>query len=428
MRTITDSQKPISYKKKVMASIFNKAPKQPDYKADLLNTETSILKRLNSFIDETTNKWKSNNDWIKKTGDQVNELLKRTFDLQRKVEGQIIDVENTAKKQFYNYDVKMDKFEERLDGKYTTVLEHNEKIDLVSGLYRDLNTKIEKLPTDIKSVERKIPTNVVKKDVLEDLVAELRTNITKVANAIPKNVASNELVSDIRREIIEMFQPYVTSDALKSVERKTKTEIGKVAKASAAASQESKKTLKEFNKLASKVNDIKDDYIPAKMIPQIRSEITNANLQLTDLVNEVENKIPTDYATQKEVDVLRELQRDITTKLENHKSEQSKEISTTMINIENFISRTSKSVDSKIKDFENTLAETTMGKDADFMKNIIREIADEEIKQMRNTNILFQENLKNTVVDLKNQNRNIASKINELQSGFDKLIKLTQTK
>jgi len=411
-----------------MASIFSKEPKQPPYKQALLETETSILKRLNSFIEETTNKWKSTNDWIKKTGDQVNELLKRTFDLQRKVEGQIIDVENTAKKQFYDYDVKMQGLEDRLDGKYTTVLEHNEKIDLVTGLYRDLDSKVKKIPSDIKSVQDKIPTNVVKKEVLEELVSELRTNLTKVANAIPKNVASNELVADIRREIIEMFDPYVTADALKSVENKTKSDIEKVAKAAAATTQESKNTLKEFNKLASKVNDIKDDYISAKMIPQIRQEITKGNLQLTDLINGVENKIPTDYATQKEIDVVREVQRSLASLVEENKSAQSKEISITMSNIEQIMSRTTQIVESKIKDFENTLAETTMGENADFMKNIIREIADEEIKQLRNSNTLFQDNVKNNIIEMKNQNRNLANKVMELQRSFDKFIKLAQNK
>ena len=411
-----------------MPSIFSKEPKEPPYKQALLETETSILKRLNSFIEETTNKWKSTNDWIKKTGDQVNELLKRTFDLQRKVEGQIIDVENTAKKQFYDYDVKMQGLEDRLDGKYTTVLEHNEKIDLVTGLYRDLDSKVKKIPSDIKSVQNKIPTNVVKKEVLEELVSELRTNLTKVANAIPKNVASNDLVADIRREIIEMFDPYVTADALKSVENKTKSEIEKVAKAAAATTQESKNTLKEFNKLASKVNDIKDDYIPAKMIPQIRQEITKGDLQLTDLINGVENKIPTDYATQKEIDVVREVQRSLASLVEENKSAQSKEISTTMLNIEQIMSRTTQTVESKIKDFENTLAETTMGENADFMKNIIRELADEEIKNLRNSNTLFQDNVKNNIIEMKNQNRNLANKVVELQGSFDKLIKLTQNK
>jgi len=412
-----------------MASIFGpKAPKQPDYKSDLLNTETSILKRLNSFIDETTNKFKSTNDWIKKTGEQVNELLKRTFDLQRKVEGQMIELENKTKQSILDYDNKIEKFEDHIEEKFAT----NDRFDeiganIVSGL-KKLDKKINAANVKTDDVKRSIPTNVVKKDVLEDLVAELRTNLTKVANAIPKNVASNELVADIRREIIDMFDPYVTSEALKSVENKTKTEIEKVAKAAAATTQESKKTLKEFNKLASKVNDIKDDYIPSKMIPQIRQEMTKGDLQLTDLINEVENKIPTDYATQKEIDVVREVQRNLATLVEDNKAAQSKEISTTMANIEQIMSRSTQTVETKIKDFENTLAETTMGENADFMKNIIRDIADEEIKNLRNSNTLFQENVKNNIIEMKNQNRNLANKVTELQGSFDKLIKLAQNK
>jgi hypothetical protein len=164
------------------------------------------------------------------------------------------------------------------------------------------------------------------------------------------------------------------------------------------------------------------------MIPQIRQEITKGDLQLTDLINGVENKIPTDYATQKEIDVVREVQRNLASLIEENKSAQSKEISTTMLNIEQIMSRTTQTVESKIKDFENTLAETTMGENADFMKNIIRELADEEIKNLRNSNTLFQDNVKNNIIEMKNQNRNLANKVVELQGSFDKLIKLTQNK
>jgi len=411
-----------------MASIFNKAPKEPPYKQALQETENSILKRLNTFIDETTNKFKSTNDWIKKTGEQVNELLKRTFDLQRKVEGQMIELENKTKQSILDYDNKIEKFEDHIEEKFAT----NDRFDeiganIVSGL-KKLDKKINRTDAKADDVRREIPTNVVKKAILEEVVSELRSNLDKIANAIPKNVASNDLVADVRRELMEMFDPYATIEAVKSVERKNKSEVEKVARAAAKTSQESKDTVKEFNKLASKVNDIKDDYVPAKMVPQIRQEMTQGNLQLTDLINEVEKKIPTDYATVSEINVLREFQRDINTRFDDHKTEQSKEISTTMLNIEQIMSRTSKTVDDKIKSFESTLAETTMGEDTNFMKNIIREIADEEIKQLRNSNTLFQENVKNNIIEMKNQNRNLANKVVELQGSFDKLIKLAQNK
>jgi len=69
-----------------------------------------------------------------------------------------------------------------------------------------------------------------------------------------------------------------------------------------------------------------------------------------------------------------------------------------------------------------------MGENADFMKNIIRELADEEIKNLRNSNTLFQDNVKNNIIEMKNQNRNLANKVVELQGSFDKLIKLAQNK
>ena len=411
-----------------MASIFTKAPKEAPYKQELLNTETSILKRLNSFIEETTNKWKSNNDWITKTGDQVNELLKRTFDLQRKVEGQIIDVENTAKKQFYDYDVKMQGLEDRLDGKYTTVLEHNEKIDLVTGLYRDLDSKVKKIPSDIKSVQNKIPTNVVKKEVLEELVSELRTNLTKVANAIPQNVASNDLVSDIRKEVIALFDNYPTTEALKSVQSGVESKIKKVADVSSATTRENKKTRGDFDKVAAKVVSIEGDYVSQKMLPSIEKKIKESAEASAKAIKSVQKEIPNDYAKQTELYILRESQKEIRSKFEEHKLEQNKSIATTMSNIESIMTRSTGKVEKEIKDFKKELAETTMGEDTNFMKNIVRDIADEEIKSLRNQSMLFQENVKNSMIEMKNQNRAMASKMTELQASFDKLIKLAQKK
>ena len=411
-----------------MPSIFNKAPQEPPYKQALLETETSILKRLNSFIEETTNKWKSTNDWITKTGDQVNELLKRTFDLQRKVEGEMIEMEGNFKREISKVPAQLDKFYDDVDSKFPRREELLNISDDIAGTIKKLKGEKDQLEAKVDQVRNQIPKNTVKNKAFEDVVSELRGTIEKVANAIPKNVATNDFVSDIRREIIGMFEPYVTSDALKSVERKSNTEIEKVAKASAATSQESKKTLKEFNKLASMVKDIKEDYIPANMIPKIRSEITNANLQLTDLLNEVEGKIPTDYAKTTEVEVLREFQKDIKNQFEAHKKEQNKSISTTMSNIESIMSRSTGKVEKEIESFKSELAETTMGEDTNFMKNIIRDIADEEIKSLRNQNMLFQENVKNSMIEMKNQNRSMAQKMTELQSSFDKLIKLAQNK
>ena len=354
--------------------------------------------------------------------------MKRTFDLQRKVEGQIIDVENTAKKQFYDYDVKMQGLEDRLDGKYTTVLEHNEKIDLVTGLYRDLDSKVKKIPSDIKSVQNKIPTNVVKKEVLEELISELRTNLTKVANAIPQNVASNDLVSDIRKEIIALFDNYPTTEALKSVQSGVESKIKKVADVSSATTRENKKTRGDFDKVAAKVVSIEGDYVSQKMLPSIEKKIKESEEASAKAIKSVQKEIPNDYAKQTELYILRESQKEIRNKFEEHKLEQNKSIAITMSNIESIMTRSTGKVEKEIKDFKKELAETTMGEDTNFMKNIVRDIADEEIKSLRNQSMLFQENVKNSMIEMKNQNRAMASKMTELQASFDKLIKLAQKK
>lgn len=411
-----------------MASIFSKPAKEPDYKAALQESENSILKRLNTFIDETTNKWKSTNDWIKKTGDQVNELLKRTFDLQRKVETQLIDVENTAKKQFYSYDEKLSKFESRLNGKYITVKEHNEKIDAVAGLVKDLVTKVDKIPAQIKQVENQIPRNTVTKETVSDVVSELRTSIEKVANAIPTNVAKSDLVADLHRDVLSKFDAYATTDALKATLRDAEVKIEKVAKSAAKVSQENKETKKDFGKVADKVNQISSDYVAKGAIPAIEKKIDKATQELLKSIKGVQSLIPTDFASISEMNVIREFQRDLVSKFEEHKLANGTSMSTTHSNIESIMARTLTKVEDSIEAFKKELAETTMGEDTNFMKTIIRDIADEEVKVLRNSAMLFQENTKGSVTEIKNQNRNMAKKMSELESSFNKLIQLSKAK
>ena len=96
--------------------------------------------------------------------------------------------------------------------------------------------------------------------------------------------------------------------------------------------------------------------------------------------------------------------------------------------LKSIMDKPTKKVEEDIKNFQNSLAEYSMGEDSNFMKNIIRGIADDEIKNLRSSNSIFQENVATKVFEIKNQNRNLALKMNEIQSNFDKLIKLARTK
>ena len=225
-----------------------------------------------------------------------------------------------------------------------------------------------------------------------------------------------------------MFHPYVTSDALRLLERKNKTEIAKVEKSLAVTSKASKKTVNDFNILASKVEAIKEDYVSTSLVPKIKSDIANTSLQLTNLINEVNSKIPTDYAKNSDIDDLRYIQLDILKKLEDHKSDQNSSMDERIADLKSIMDKPTKKVEEDIKNFQNSLAEYSMGEDSNFMKNIIRGIADDEIKNLRSSNSIFQENVATKVFEIKNQNRNLALKMNEIQSNFDKLIKLARTK
>ena len=155
-----------------------------------------------------------------------------------------------------------------------------------------------------------------------------------------------------REEVIALFDNYPTTEALKSVERATTSKINKVANTASEVSKESKKTQKEFNKVAAKVTDIENDYVSQKMLPTIEEKIKEVQTTAQADTAKVKGEIPTDYATITEVNVLREFQRDILNKFEEHKKEQNKSTEVTMANIESIMTRTTKTVEAQIGDFK----------------------------------------------------------------------------
>ena len=86
-------------------SIFSKPTPPPTEKINekrFADVELSISKRYSALEKKIDNLFDGLSNRLSKFDEQVNILLKRTYDLERKVEGQLIDVENTAKKQLHH--------------------------------------------------------------------------------------------------------------------------------------------------------------------------------------------------------------------------------------------------------------------------------------------------------------------------------------
>ena len=407
-----------------MASIFSKPTPTPPSEKRFADIELSISNRYKSLDDKIDSRMDGLQARFIRLDEQVTELLKRTYDAERKIEGQLIDVENTAKKQFHNYDNKIDNFEKRLDGKYSTVEGTKNLIDDIAGTIRLLKNEIDETTKSVKVVEAKIPKNTVDKSSVEDAISTLNNAIMKVANAIPKNTASTDLVADVRKEIIKIFDSYSTTEALKSVKSEVDSKIDKVAKASASTTKLSKETQSEFNKLASTVKDIKADYTPKSVIPSINNEIAAAKAELLLSDKKVIESIPTKFVKPIELDNVKDQIRTLGDELLKNKTMLNESINISQSQIDKIVKDSISYFDNKVKELEAAFSDKS-GIDSERMKNIIREVADEEIKLLRNTTKLLQDNVKQNVIEVKNQNKNLANKFNELQKDFFKVLKLT---
>ena len=406
-------------------SIFDKKPlPPPPSEKRFADIELSISNRYKSLDDKMDSRFDALEKQLMQYKQQNTELLKVHYDTQRQVSNQIIDVENAAKKEFYNYEIKLDQKLDSLDKIYAT----NEKVTEVGSQVVSAVKKIDKDINEqrarVDNVNSKIPQNTVDKKTFEEAYASLNNAIMKVANAIPKNTVSRVELARLEDQIKRMFDFYTTVDTLKSVESDFKTKIIKIAKTSADTSNLSKNTQKEVNKLASTVKEIKADYTPKAIIPSVNKTIEETKAELLKNDEAVRNDIPTNFVTTTELENTQSSISNVNNELLKTKNMLNESINISQSQIDKMVKDAISYFDNKVKELEVAFSDKS-GIDSERMKNIIREVADEEIKLLRNTTKLLQDNVKQNVIEVKNQNKNLANKFNELQKDFFKVLKLT---
>ena len=409
-----------------MASIFGPKPTTPPVNEKrFADIELSISNRYKSLDDKIDSRIEALEKKLMQVTKQNEELLKSTFDVKRQVSNQIIDVENAAKKEFYKYETKVDEKLNSIDKIYATNEKFTEIGNQIVSAVKKLDKKYNSTDAKIDDVSRKIPQNTVDKKTVEDALAKLNDAIMNIANAIPKHTVDKGELARLEDQIRKMFDFYPTTDALISVEKDLKTNITKIAKTSAATSKESKDTKSEVKKLESTVKDIKSDYTPKSVIPSINKSIEKTKAELLQNDEAVKNAIPTDVIGSTEVSNIREQINTLSTELIKTKDMLNESMNINRSQIDSIVRDATTYFDNKVKELEKDFSDKS-GIDSERMKNIIRDVADDEISILRNNATLLQENTKNAVLEVKNQNRNLANKVAELDISFNKLIALNK--
>lgn len=398
-------------------SIFSKPTPPPTEKINekrFADVELSISKRYSALEKKIDNLFDGLSNRLSKFDEQVNILLKRTYDLERKVEGQLIDVENTSKKQLHHQLDKMDQFEKRISKSYITTKEHRDISDDIAGTIRSVKTEMSGISDETKRIEKSIPKDTASTTSISKIKAELDIKIEKIANAIPKNTVSGDTLTGVRQELINQMQTYATTEALNAVSNITKKLSSDNIESNNLISKSVTKHQRDLGLMKEIINNIQKDYLDSDFNKTVDSKILKNSNELLQLIKDTNKAIPTDVVSGNEFKSLLEKQKQLNTLVNKNKISSSESLDVVDKSITGKVNKSVSKVNKDIQSIKKTIIELKLGSDTSGIKLMVRELVDDVIKDIKNTNDFALENFKVENVDRREEIKKINKDINQI--------------
>jgi len=398
-------------------SIFSKPTPPPTEKINekrFADVELSISKRYSALEKKIDNLFDGLSNRLSKFDEQVNILLKRTYELERKVEGQLIDVENTSKKQLHHQLDKMDQFEKRISESYITTKEHRDISDDIAGTIRSVKTEMSGISDETKRIEKSIPKDTASTTSISKIKAELDIKISKIANAIPKNTVSGDTLTGVRQELINQMQTYATTEALNAVSNITKKLSSDNIESNNLISKSVTKQQRDLGLMNEIIQNIQKDYLDSNFNKTVDSKILNNSKELVQLIKDTNKAIPTDVVSGNEFKSLLEKQKQLNTIVDKNKISSSESLDTVDKSITGKFNKSVSKVNKDIQSIKKTIIELKLGSDTSGIKLMVRELVDDVIKDIKNTNDFALENFKVENVDRRKEIKKINKDINQI--------------
>ena len=398
-------------------SIFSKPTPPPTEKINekrFADVELSISKRYSALEKKIDNLFDGLSNRLSKFDEQVNILLKRTYDLERKVEGQLIDVENTAKKQLHHQLDRMEQFEKRISKSYITTKEHRDISDDIAGTIRSVKTEMDGISDETKRIEKSIPRDTASTTSISKIKAELDVKISKIANAIPKNTVSGDTLTGVRQELISQMQTYATTEALNAVSDITKKLSSDNIESNNLISKSVTKHQRDLGLMKEIINNIQKDYLDSDFNKTVDSKILKNSNELLQLIKDTNKAIPTDVVSGNEFKSLLEKQKQLNTLVDKNKITSSESLDTVDKSITGKVNKSVSKVNKDIQSIKKTIIELKLGSDTSGIKLMVRELVDDVIKDIKNTNDFALENFKVENVDRRKEIKKINKDINQI--------------
>ena len=398
-------------------SIFSKPTPPPTEKINekrFADVELSISKRYSALEKKIDNLFDGLSNRLSKFDEQVNILLKRTYDLERKVEGQLIDVENTAKKQLHHQLDRMEQFEKRISKSYITTKEHRDISDDIAGTIRSVKTEMDGISDETKRIEKSIPRDTASTTSISKIKAELDVKISKIANAIPKNTVSGDTLTGVRQELISQMQTYATTEALNAVSDITKKLSSDNIESNNLISKSVTKHQRDLGLMKEIINNIQKDYLDSDFNKTVDSKILKNSNELLQLIKDTNKAIPTDIVSGNEFKSLLEKQKQLNTLVDKNKISSSESLDVVDKSITGKVNKSVSKVNKDIQSIKKTIIELKLGSDTSGIKLMVRELVDDVIKDIKNTNDFALENFKVENVDRRKEIKKINKDINQI--------------
>jgi hypothetical protein len=398
-------------------SIFSKPTPPPTEKINekrFADVELSISKRYSALEKKIDNLFDGLSNRLSKFDEQVTILLKRTYDLEGKVEGQLIDVKNTAKNHLQYQLDRMEEFEKKISKSYITTEEHKNISNDIAGTIRSVKTEMSGISDETKRIEKSIPKDTASLSSIFKIKAELDVKTDKIANAIPKNTVSGDTLTSVRQELISQMQTYATTEALNALSDITKKLSSDNIESNKSILKSVTKHQRDLNKQGEIIKNIQNDYLDSKYDKVVDNKVLKSVNELLQLIKDTNKSIPTDIVSGNEFKSLLEKQKQLNTLVDKNKILSSESLNTVDKSITGKVNKSVSKVNKEIQLLKKTIIELQLGSDTSGLKLMVRELVDDVIKDIKNTNDFALENFKVENVDRKKEIKKINKDINQI--------------
>ena len=210
------------------------------------------------------------------------------------------------------------------------------------------------------------------------------------------------------------MQTYATTEALNAVSNITKKLSSDNIESNNLISKSVTKHQRDLGLMKEIINNIQKDYLDSDFNKTVDSKILKNSNELLQLIKDTNKAIPTDVVSGNEFKSLLEKQKQLNTLVDKNKITSSESLDTVDKSITGKVNKSVSKVNKDIQSIKKTIIELKLGSDTSGIKLMVRELVDDVIKDIKNTNDFALENFKVENVDRRKEIKKINKDINQI--------------